>query len=86
VNVVVSAPSKLRQSKLGEVCAAAEQTLLVCTVRVDDEAFVAHTASEPFKDFFAIVGSMLEAGNLSIHQKTSKTPMVNGFGPRSAAG
>jgi quinol monooxygenase YgiN len=61
-----------------------EDPLILMAVEewVDDEAFATHMASEPFKEFFAIVGPMLEAGNLSIHQKTSKTPMVSGFGPR----
>ena len=57
-------------------------TILAVETFVDQEALDAHTSSEVFKAFFAEIGPLIEAGSLKIHQKTSKTDSITGFGPR----
>ena len=57
-------------------------TILAVETFVDQEALDAHTSSEVFKAFFAEIGPLIEAGSLKIHQKTSRTDSITGFGPR----
>lgn len=64
----------------------AEDPLVLMAVEefVDEAAFATHTESEAFKTFFGIFGPILEAGNVTIVQKTSKADKITvGFGPRA---
>ena len=59
-----------------------ELTLIAVEVFADEEALTTHTSSEACKEFFGVFLPILEAGNVTLNQKTSKTDIVAGFGPR----
>ena len=52
---------------------------------VDEEALGIHTSSEPFKTFLEVYLPMVEAKQVTVTQKTSKSDtLLVGFGPRSS--